>query len=779
MKVRILDLETETHEGYKRKANPFIEANYIVARGWKDTGDKCATAEFFDSVEDVKPMNLDGIDVIVAHNAKFELLYELRFSASQMRKFFKRGGKIWCTQYAEYLLNAQQQKFHMISLDEVAPVYGGRTKIDGVKLLWEQGVKTSEIDRDMLTDYLIGTEEEGRNSGDIGNTELVYLGQMEAAKQMGMLDAIQLRMDGLACTSEMEFRGLKIDVGRAKRDLVKRTAELRVAEATLQEFIKDIVPAEVNFNWGSKIHASCIIFGGTIKYKKQDTYIDEDTGQLARLKATARWPLFNGVAIDPAKCKWSEKRQLWATLNTQGKYFAQDTFKSGKKVGEGKFKNVDVEGELKVKYQDFFFELPGVTEPDPDWKSSLTDGLGGVTYSTSKDVIEQISKRNISFLGALGHKTRLDKEIGTYYFKMDDKGVKKGMLTCVQPWDKIIHHKLNHTSTITSRLSASDPNMQNLTRADFDHKTGLYKSEVKAMFVSRFGEDGRMVEIDYSQLEVVVQGLLSLDTNLVRDLNLKVDFHCKRVALKNSVSYEFALDVCKNEDHPEHSTWKKERTKCKIFSFQRAYGAGAQLIADETGMAKAEVEELIIAEDKEYPGVANFNKKVEAEVKATCEPFHDKERGFRTFRRGTYTAPTGTMYTFRSYDAPDYMRKRGVVDTFSPTEMKNYPVQGTGGELVQMILGKLWRWFIAKDFFGDQAFLVNTVHDCVWADCHKDVVDTVVKGMKKIMQAIPHFLKVHFNINCPVSFPVDAEVGLNMLELHHWVPATKTESKND
>ena len=108
------------------------------------------------------------------------------------------------------------------------------------------------------------------------------------------------------------------------------------------------------------------------------------------------------------------------------------------------------------------------------------------------------------------------------------------------------------------------------------------------------------------------------------------------------------------------------------------------------------------------------------------------------------------------------------MDTFSPTEMKNYPVQGTGGELVQMVLGQLWRWFVKNDFFGHNAYIVNTVHDCVWADCHKSVVDKVVKGMVKIMQAIPHFLKVFFNIDCPVKFPVDAEVGKNMLELHHW-----------
>ena len=152
-KYMVLDLETQTHNKYKRKANPFLKENYIVARGWKIEGQPRCTAVFYDSHDDVKPLDIpDDVDVIVAHNAKFELLYEMRFSTESLHNFFKRGGRIWCTQYAEYLLNAQQQKYHMAPLDEVAVTYGGRVKIDGVKLLWEQGVQTSDIDQDLLED---------------------------------------------------------------------------------------------------------------------------------------------------------------------------------------------------------------------------------------------------------------------------------------------------------------------------------------------------------------------------------------------------------------------------------------------------------------------------------------------------------------------------------------------------------------------------------------------------------------------------------------------------
>ena len=151
----------------------------------------------------------------------------------------------------------------------------------------------------------------------------------------------------------------------------------------------------------------------------------------------------------------------------------------------------------------------------------------------------------------------------------------------------IIHHKLNHTSTVTSRLSSSDPNLQNVPRGD--------TSNVKKMFTSRFGEVGRMAEIDYSQLEVVVQGVLSRDKQLMEDLNNKVDFHCKRLAAKLGEDYDSVWNKCHKE---EDATYKAMRTNAKIFSFQRAYGAGAETIATETGMARSEAEELIAAEER-------------------------------------------------------------------------------------------------------------------------------------------------------------------------------------
>jgi len=737
MAYLIFDEETQIHKSHRRTANPFDPLNFVVARGWKKEGDGHCSASFHTGRSgDNHLVIADDVDVLVGHNIKFDLLYELVASESNVQGYYRRGGRIWCTQYAEYLLRAQDRRFHMNSMDQIIESYGGRKKIDGMKELWKAGVQTADMDQDMVLDYLIGTEDEGRNSGDIGNTELIYLGQVKEATEMGMLKMIQVRMDALAATTEMEYNGIKVDMKRAASDLKSLNAALAEATVELNEYTA-VIPDEVGFSWNSVIHKSVLIYGGIIKYKKQTTYLDENTGELARLKAVEKQAVLkDGEPV---------------------------LYLSGKKKGEQKYKNVDVPGELKVKYQDFFHALPGYVDAkslDID-KSTLTDGKDGPIYSTDKDTVILLGNLDVPFLKAMSRKTTLDKEIGTYYVTTDNKGDMKGMLTCVQPRDHIIHHALNHTSTVTSRLSASNPNMQNIPRGD--------KSTIKAMFVSRF-EGGKMAEIDYSQLEVVVMGFLSGDPKLVSDLLSKVDFHCVRVAAREGVTYDEALEWCKNEDHINNAVWKVFRTECKVFSFQRAYGAGASTIALSANMTVEKVKEMINVEEKMYPKVETFHKDVEKEINATAEPFRDPDRGYRVYRKGTWQAPTGTLYGWRSWDAPKFMKERGIDDTFSPPEIKNYPTQGTGGEIVQMILGVLFRYFNKKSNWDGKAFLVNTVHDCVWFDLHPDVADEVLGAAKHIMESVPQLLKHFFGIDCPVPFPVDVEIGNNMLELHHWNP---------
>lgn len=757
-RYQVFDLETENHEVHRRFANPFSDKNWAVARGWKLQGDAKCSWTYHPKPDKTRLHIPKDVTLLVGHNIKFDLLYE--WTNPDLIAFLKRGGRIWDTQYVEYLLEGQHPDYHMNKLEDLAVKYGGTKKLDAVKALWEMGVLTSQIDKDMLIDYLVGTEDEQRNAGDIGNTERVFLAQLKRVKKMGMGNMILARMDGLLCTTEMEFNGIKVDVQEAKRRMKILNQELSDAEKALEEYIPEM-PKGLTFNWASNIHVSCLIFGGTIKYKRQAPYKNEE-GEWVRKMNNEVWPLFKNTPVPPDKVELRDDGLYYLTNAKFPTGLQQDTFVSGKKKGSGKTKNMKVPGERKVKYQDFTHYLPGYTAPDAKWQGALTDGAGEPIYSTAAEVIEELGARDIPFLKTMAKRQSISKDLGTYYLRYDER--KKdyvGMLTCVMPESHIIHHNLNHTSTVTSRLSSANPNLQNIPRGD--------TSEVKKMFISRFAH-GRMLEADYSQLEVVVQGLLTQDENLCRDLRDRIDFHCKRVAAKFNIPYEEALYRCKDDSYEDHATWKKHRTGCKEFSFQRAYGAGAPAIAASTGLPLEDVLRLIEVEEEMYPGVSEFNNMVEHEVKRNAVPFKDAFRGMRTFRRGYWQAPTGTLYSFRSYDPLDWQREKGITDSFMPTEIKNYPTQGTAGEIVQVVLGKLFRHFRENDNYGGRALLNNTVHDCIWVDFDYDGDDEfqtqVATDIKRIMESVPEYLNELYGMDVPVPFPVEVEVGDNLYDKH-------------
>jgi len=266
-------------------------------------------------------------------------------------------------------------------------------------------------------------------------------------------------MDGLLATTEMEWNGIYIDRERGERDRAILVDKLNALEEELVEFIPDL-PKEIEFNWRSNHHRSCLIFGGTLGYKRTVQKTDEE-GNPEYKTTTEEWPLFNSEACDPKYCRelpQSEHCEFFGYIRNDG--VLQDTFKSGKRKGEPKFRKVKVPDldSPKTYKEAFKFTLDGYLKPKEEWASSQVDAAGKCIYSTSSEVISELSLkyRNIPFLSVLSERASIAKDLSSYYWTEDDNGKARGMLTLVTP-DSFIHHKLNHTSTVTSRLSSSDP----------------------------------------------------------------------------------------------------------------------------------------------------------------------------------------------------------------------------------------------------------------------------------------------------------------------------------
>lgn len=740
-KYTVFDLETETHTLFKRKASPWHPDNHVVALGYKHQHGEIV-GEYYGNVADAYsfPYVPPTVSILVGFNIKFDLLWS--WGNTELVAFLKRGGRIWDCQYAEYLLSGQQEYAQMCAMDDIVEEYGGVLKNDEVKALWIAGVQTSDIPEDLLMSYLAGED------GDIANTERIFLGQYKKAREAGMLANIWERMEGLLATTMMEHNGIFVDKEKGLAEAASLEAKIAALDEKLLSYIPEDKPDEIEFKWSNRYHLSPLLFGGRIKYSRWTQHTDEEGNLLYAKRKVPAYVLTDGTIVE------CERYDL--TIGYGGTD-VRSVYKSGKNAGAYVTKQIDVPDLDKPKgaQKDYFWELPGYTKPLAEWASS-TEGL----YSVSSEIIELLGNRDIPFLKDLASRAKLNKDLSTYYITTDpETGEQKGMLTLVGD-DGLVHHQLNHNLTVTTRLSSSNPNMQNIPRGD--------TSEIKKLFSSRFGKDGVVLEADYSQLEVYGKGALSGDANLKADLRAKIDFHCKRVAAKEGITYEEALVRCKDESYPEYKLWKTKRTKAKEFSFQRAYGAGAPAIAASTGMSIEDVEALIAAEEKMYPGVAQFDADVIAAVEQSswATSRFERTQSGRPFqiRKGEWISPMGTRYVFTSKEALEYQQKRGVMTTFMPTEMKNYPTQGECGFMVQGMIGKLFRLFLENDNYGGKAFLVNTVHDSVWADAHVSVAKQVAADMKRIMESIPEWALEKFGWELDIPFPVDVEAGMNLYE---------------
>lgn len=770
------DLETENHKSKKRVASPFDERNYVVQVGWSINGGQPKQKYYTEwHREKVLPDVIEQMgkgDILIGFNIKFDLLWV--WEDERLQAAFKRGLKIYCGQYAEYLLGGMTQDVQMVAMNDIAEKYGGGCKVDAVKDMWENGYLTSQIPQDLLTDYLIGDGKE--IVGDIHNTWLIYVGQVKRMKEEMKPEfrkMFQQRMDGLLATTEMEYNGMYVNRDIAEELRKQIIIDIDKAEQELHSFIPEL-PPELTFNWGSSQQKSCLIFGGTVMYKKWLAHTDEN-GNILYAKKDEKWPLFTYLneqrPVDITNCILAGSLYVIPVpVGTEGAvtkgdkaYLVQDRYVSGKNKGHGKFKNVKVDDKDKPKgaQQPHYFKFPGYVKGQKRWQTDSTDAYDQPLYSTGADVIEELATLGLPFTTALAKFTSMTKDLGTYYWTESKSGEKKGMLTLVGD-DGIIHHKLNHTSTVTSRMSSSDPNMQNIPRGG--------TSNVKKMFVSRFGENGMMAEIDYSQLEVVVQGVLSKDPQLCQDLRDRIDFHCKRLSAKLNEPYDEVKKKAKDESHPDHAKYSAMRTDAKVFSFQRAYGAGNATIAAATGMPLADVEALAEAEMKLYPKVALFDQMLEKAINQSRIPTNNKifiEGVAFTQGEGHWDSPTGTRYVWREGITPEFMHKHGKYTGFSPTERKNYPVQGFGGEIVQTMLGKVMRYMLDNNRFDGKVLLVNTVHDCVLLDGHKDVLPTVAKEVQRILEQVPEvFNELYPSLDITVPFPCETEVGNDLFDMH-------------
>lgn len=422
-------------------------------------------------------------------------------------------------------------------------------------------------------------------------------------------------------------------------------------------------------------------------------------------------PHFLKAVLYGGEVKWREKHPLRDPVTGEPVYF-----KTGKKKGE-----------VKEGWQDFSTMMVGMSPvkfdgTDDDTLAKLIDHAK--TPPELADFLQEV--RN--FRDGM-------KQEKTYY---------TGYSELTWP-DGMIHGNLNHSITATGRLSSTNPNLQNAGH-----------SPIRNHFKSRF-ENGTLMEVDLSQIEVVVQAFLSADKHMLDDIRNGIDFHSKRAAFAHGVDYNEVVKAVKDELHPEHKRWSKIRKDAKIVSFQKAYGAGAKKIADTTGLTIKEVKKFMEAEDRNYPNVPLTQEAWIAEVNRST-----RIRDGKTC--GVLRTPIGVQYRF-------YQDSFNGHATYKPTCIKNYPIQGFSADILKIILAGLRK--VIRDFNtayrpkgGHDVLIINTVHDSVIFDC-PEWVDLKLLGTtlrNHFITAPIDVLKNTWGVDFNVPIKADVDVGTDW---HH------------
>jgi DNA polymerase I-like protein with 3'-5' exonuclease and polymerase domains len=273
---------------------------------------------------------------------------------------------------------------------------------------------------------------------------------------------------------------------------------------------------------------------------------------------------------------------------------------------------------------------------------------------------------------------------------------------------------------------------------------------------------------------VYVQANLTGCKELLADLQRGLDLHCVRVSAWKEITYDEAFGLAKGPNATkEGGAW---RTDAKVFSFQRAYGAGAQTISDGTGIPVETILELIEAEEKKWPGITPYYDELTKDIKRNRVPtgryipHPDKPTVMCQLGTSHTRTPDGKMYVYSEHPAPKWMleNKRNPVHTsFSPTEIRNYVSQGGGAEVAKAAMGVIvYEWARVPDLWY-KAPLINQVHDAFYADAHPDVKERAAAVLHACVLESSTVIRRKLGWDLAIDYPAEIQWGPSMAEESH------------
>ncbi len=275
--------------------------------------------------------------------------------------------------------------------------------------------------------------------------------------------------------------------------------------------------------------------------------------------------------------------------------------------------------------------------------------------------------------------------------------------------DGRIHCKLNQTVAATGRLSASDPNLQNIPiRTDLGRR-------IRKAFVAEKGY--KIISADYSQLELRLLAHITQDAVMLEAFQKGDDIHDRTARLVFGAKTDGEL--------------KEARRFAKIVNFAIAYAIEPWGLSQRVGISRQEAKKVIEDYYNTYKGVRRYMEEV---------PERAREHGY-----------VRSIYG-RIRPLPGIADRNANIRKAAEREAINMPIQGTASDIVKIAMLHVDEQ-LKRD--GSKARLLMQVHDEL-------LVEAPEREVEKVSEMLKHEMETAVSLDVPLV--ADVGVGDNWMD---------------
>ena len=316
-------------------------------------------------------------------------------------------------------------------------------------------------------------------------------------------------------------------------------------------------------------------------------------------------------------------------------------------------------------------------------------------YSTNAEVLDKLRDKH-EIIDKITEYRQIVKLNSTYV---------EGLLGIMNPISNRIHSSFNQTITTTGRISSTEPNLQNIpVKMEMGRK-------IRKVFIA--GKNHKLVDADYSQVELRVLANMSGDENMIDAFKHGEDIHAK------TASQIFDVDI--NDVTP------RQRSEAKAINFGIVYGKSDFGLSEDLNIPVKQAKEYINSYFEKYSKIKEFMD--------------------TTIEDATVNGYITTLLNRRRY-IPELKSSNFMLRNAGKRAAMNAPIQGSAADIIKIAMVNVYKKLEESNL---KSKLILQVHDELIVEATDDELEIVEKIVREEMENA-FSMDVHLDVDLNVGY---------------------------